>query len=89
MRIVYTSILNPWDPRHGGGQRAVDELARAMAGRGHEVDVVYTGIGRAPTADLPYRTHVLPHHERLYLNPLQFARFLRRLKLRGGVDVPG
>lgn len=85
MKVVYTSILNPWDPRHGGGQRAVDELARAMAGRDHEVDVVYSGIGGVLASDLPYRTHLLRHHERLYLNPLVFARFLRRLKLTEGV----
>src|SRR5712691_3536372 len=85
MRIVYTSVLNPWDSRHGGGQRAVDELARAMARRGHEVDVVYSGMSRAPAIDLPYRVHVLPHHERLYLNSLQFARAVRRLRLAGGI----
>ncbi len=85
MKIVFTSVLNPWDPRHGGGQRAVDELARAMAARGHEIDVVYSGMGPIPTIGLPYRAHLLPHRERLYLNPLEFAWFLRRRKLGGSV----
>jgi len=85
VRIVYTSVLNPWDPRHGGGQRAVHALACAMADRGHEVDVVYSGIGTIPARELPYRAHVLPHHERLYLNPLEFARLVRRQKLASGI----
>ena len=45
MNIVYTSILSPWDPRHGGGQRIVHELASAMIERGHDVDVVYSSAG--------------------------------------------
>jgi glycosyltransferase involved in cell wall biosynthesis len=85
MRIVYTSVLNPWDPRHGGGQRAVHELACAMAGLGHEIDVVYSGIGSVPTTDLPYRAYVLPHREHLYFNPLEFWRFLSRRKLEGEI----
>jgi glycosyltransferase involved in cell wall biosynthesis len=85
VRIVYTSVLNPWDPRHGGGQRIVHELASAMAGRGHEVDVVYSGIGPVPFGSLPYRAHLIAHHERLYLNPIEFARFLRRTRLADGI----
>jgi len=56
-----------------------------MAGRGHDVDVVYSGIGAIPYDDLPYRAHMLPHHERLYLNPLEFARLVRREELAGGI----
>lgn len=85
MRIVYTSVLNPWDPRQGGGQRAVHDLACAMADRGHEVHVVYSGIGPIVVDDLPYRAHVVPHHERLYLNPLEFARLIGRRELAGAI----
>jgi glycosyltransferase involved in cell wall biosynthesis len=85
VKVIYTSILNPWDSRHGGGQRVVHDLASAMVDRGHEVDVVYSGKGAIPPKDLPYRAHLVPHHERLYLNPLEFLWFLSRRKLEGGV----
>ena len=85
MNIVYTSILNPWDVRHGGGQRIVHELACAMIGRGHDVDVVYSSAGRIAPGRLPYRVHFVPHHERLYLNPLEFVRLLWRRRARSGI----
>lgn len=85
MRIVYTSILNQWDPRHGGGQRIVHELASAMVARGHDVDVIYSGGGPIPDGRLPYTAHVVRHHERLYLNPVEFARFVLGKRLARGV----
>lgn len=75
MRIIFTTVHSPWDPRHGGGQRVVHELASTMARRGHEVEVVYSGVGVRPPAELPYVTHIVRHRERLYLNPLEFAKF--------------
>jgi glycosyltransferase involved in cell wall biosynthesis len=77
MRITYTSILNPWDQRSGGGQCSAHDLAVAMAHRGHDVRFIYSGSrSEVPTGDLPYRAVVVPHHERLYLNPLEFLRAL-------------
>src|SRR5256885_6409361 len=74
MRLTYTSILHQWDPRHGGGQRNVHDLAVAMAERGHTVSVLCSASTVVPPGGLPYRTVVVPHHERLYLNPLEFRR---------------
>lgn len=85
MNIVYTSILSPWDARHGGGQRIVHELACAMMRRGHDVDVVYSSAERIAPGRLPYRVHFVPHHERLYVNPLEFVRFLWRRRPRNGI----
>jgi len=85
MNIVYTSILSPWDPRHGGGQRIVHELASAMIERGHDVDVVYSTAGTIEPGRLPYRVHFVPHHERLYVNPLEFVRLLWRRRPRSGI----
>jgi len=49
-----------------------------MVARGHDVDVVYSGVGAISARQLPYTVHMVPHHERLYLNPLEFARFVWR-----------
>lgn len=56
-----------------------------MVARGHDVDVIYSGIGSIPVGQLPYRAHVVPHHERLYLNPLEFARFVWGQRLAQGI----
>ncbi|MCP4603766.1 MAG: glycosyltransferase family 4 protein [Proteobacteria bacterium] len=42
MRIVLTVNFSPWSSYSGGGQRSTHQLALEMAGRGHEVTVVYT-----------------------------------------------
>jgi glycogen(starch) synthase len=52
-----------------------------MAARGHDVDVIYSGDGPISITQLPYKAHFVRHHERLYLNPLEFARFIWRRKL--------
>jgi glycosyltransferase involved in cell wall biosynthesis len=85
VRVVYTCVLSPWDPRHGGGQWCVHELACALARRGHDVEVVYSGSKDIPFSDLPYRAHVLSHRERLYLNPLEFANFLKGYERREAI----
>lgn len=57
MRVILTVNFSPWSPYSGGGQRSTHNLATALAGRGHEVTVVYT---RPPwehfdvPRDLPY-----------------------------------
>jgi len=77
MRIIITSLLSPWDARHGDGQFSTDNMAAALCRRGHAVTLIHTsGGGICPDgvpADLPYRAEFLPHHERLYLIPLDFS----------------
>lgn len=89
MRIIMTSLLSPWDPRHGGGQLCTHNLAVALCGRGHAVTVIYTSEAGARPADipgdLPYEAEFLPHHGRLYVIPRDFAKRLR--KPNGGVHV--
>jgi glycosyltransferase involved in cell wall biosynthesis len=57
MRVILTVNFSPWSPYSGGGQRSTHNLATALAGRGHDVTVVYT---RPPwerftvPRDLPY-----------------------------------
>jgi glycosyltransferase involved in cell wall biosynthesis len=85
VNILYTSLLSPWDQRHGGGQVGVHELATAMAGRGHDVAVLYSANTPTSATSLPYRAHFLKHHERLYLNPIEFARFVAVSGPRRGV----
>ncbi len=74
LRIVQTSVLSPWDNRHGGGQLSTHDLAGALSARGHEVTVIFTGLPSDVPGDLPYVAVFLPHRERLYLNPVHMAR---------------
>lgn len=60
MRIILTIDYSPWSRYSGGAQRSTDRLARALAARGHRVDVVFTRPPweRPPTpTDLPYHLH--------------------------------
>jgi glycosyltransferase involved in cell wall biosynthesis len=50
MRCVLTTNYSPWSRYSGGGQRSTHNLARALAGRGHSVCVVYT---KAPWERVP------------------------------------
>jgi glycosyltransferase involved in cell wall biosynthesis len=50
MRCVLTANYSPWSRYSGGGQRSTHNLARALAGRGHSVCVVYT---KAPWEHVP------------------------------------
>ncbi len=78
MKIIQSSILNPWDPRHGGGQRSVHDLANALGALGHDVTVIYSGTEPRDVSGVRYEMIFLRHHERLYLNPLAFANVARR-----------
>jgi glycosyltransferase involved in cell wall biosynthesis len=42
MRVILTVNFSPWSRYSGGGQRSTHNLARALARRGHAVQVVYT-----------------------------------------------
>jgi len=60
LRIFLTVDYSPWSAYSGGAQRSTDRLARALAARGHHVDVLYTRAlwERFPTPqDLPYHLH--------------------------------
>ena len=74
MKILLTSVLNPWESGHGGGQVLTHDLAAALARRGHEITVGYST--RDPSvipAGLPYATDNVRHTERVYLTPLKRA----------------
>ena len=65
MNIIMTTHYSPWSPYYGGGQHSTHNLASALAGRGHDVSVVYTKPPWetiATPSDLPYtiRWAVLP-----------------------------
>ena len=86
MRVLQTTVSNPWEPDHGGGQLSVHDLSAALARGGHDVAVGFTAGPRArPPAELPYRTWFLPRRERLYLIPVAF--YLRLRRIRGEIDV--
>jgi glycosyltransferase involved in cell wall biosynthesis len=58
MRIFLTCNYSPWSAYSGGGQRSTHYLGSALAGRGHDVTVVFTKtpwdrVEAPPT--LPYR----------------------------------
>jgi len=53
LRIVLTNFRSPWDAGAGGGQAATDDLARALAARGHDVRAIYPG--RPVSAPYPVR----------------------------------
>src|SRR4029450_7920773 len=58
MRIVLTCNYSPWSAYSGGGQRWTNDLASALAHRGHAVTVVFTKTPWdhvRPPASLPYR----------------------------------
>lgn len=65
MHLILTTNFSPWSAYSGGGQRSTHNLATALAGRGHEVEVIFT---RPPweevevPGDLPYAVHwaILP-----------------------------
>jgi glycosyltransferase involved in cell wall biosynthesis len=58
MRIFLTCNYSPWSAYSGGGQRSTHYLGSALAGRGHDVTVVFTktpwDLVQPPPA-LPYR----------------------------------
>lgn len=83
-----TSVLNPWDGRHGGGQIVVDRLAESLQAGGTDVSVIYSSREgkRPPTApSTSYEMSFVRHHDRLYLHPPAFAHALRGFA--GDVDV--
>jgi len=58
MRIFLTCNYSPWSAYSGGGQRSTHYLGSALAGRGHDVTVVFTKTPWdlvAPPPSLPYR----------------------------------
>jgi glycosyltransferase involved in cell wall biosynthesis len=57
MRIILTCNYSPWSAYSGGGQQSTDELASALAQRGHRVTVVFTRTPWErvrPPSPLPY-----------------------------------
>jgi|HubBroStandDraft_6_1064221.scaffolds.fasta_scaffold179852_2 glycosyltransferase involved in cell wall biosynthesis len=56
-----------------------------MVARGHDVGVIYSGVVPTVVGQLPYRAHIVPHHERLYLNPVECARFVWGMKVARGI----
>ena len=97
IRVVLTVDYSPWSPYSGGAQRSTDRLARALAARGHRVDVIYTRPPweRFPAPqDLPYALHwaalpALRSHRAAPLRPLS-GLAVRRLvdRLLAGPDPP-
>jgi glycosyltransferase involved in cell wall biosynthesis len=58
VRIILTCNYSPWSSYSGGGQRSTHNLALALAGRGHDVTVVFTRPPWErvnPPSNLPYR----------------------------------
>lgn len=79
MRILLTSVLNPWEAGHGGGQLSTHNLAVALSGLGHHVTVAYSARDlSAVPVDLPYETETVAHTERIYFAPLKWALRLAR-----------
>src|SRR5215510_1568489 len=68
MRIFLTCNYSPWSAYSGGGQRSTHYLGSALAGRGHDVTVVFTKTPWdrvEPPSSLPYRLRwaVLPDYK--------------------------
>src|SRR5262245_16414747 len=68
MRIFLTCNYSPWSAYSGGGQRSTHYLGSALAGRGHDITVVFTKTPWdrvEPPPSLPYRLRwaVLPDYK--------------------------
>src|SRR5262245_55140286 len=76
MRIFLTCNYSPWSAYSGGGQRSTHYLGSALAGRGHDVTVVFTKTPWdrvEPPSSLPYRLRwaVLPDYKSHISAPLR------------------
>lgn len=98
MRCILTVNFSPWSRYSGGGQRSTHNLARALARRGHAVQVVYTKPPweQVPLPDaLPYEVvwatlPALRSRSSALLRsttPWFVARAVDRLLRRGGAAV--
>jgi glycosyltransferase involved in cell wall biosynthesis len=83
LRIVLTNFRSPWDVGAGGGQAATDDLARALASRGHDVQAIYPG--RAASA--PYRVCWVAPSTRPGVVAARIARAARRVLSASACDV--
>lgn len=98
MRLVLTCNYSPWSAYSGGGQRSTHYLGSALAGRGHDVTVVFTKTPWdrvEPPPSLPYRLRwaALPDYQSHIGAPLRVltawtvAGVIRRELAHGEVAV--
>jgi len=83
LRIVLTNFRSPWHAGAGGGQAATDDLARALAARGHDVQAIYPG--RPVSA--PYKVCWVAPSVRPVVVAARVARAARRVLSRSACDV--
>jgi glycosyltransferase involved in cell wall biosynthesis len=86
LRIVLTNFRSPWDAGAGGGQAATDDLARALAARGHDVQAIYPGHPGRP-ASAPYRVCWVSPSARPGVVAARIARAARRVLAVSSCDV--
>jgi glycosyltransferase involved in cell wall biosynthesis len=83
LKIVLTNLRSPWDAGAGGGQAATDDLARALAARGHDVQAIYPGR----PASAPYPVCWVPPSPRPGVVAARVARAARRVLSGSACDV--
>jgi glycosyltransferase involved in cell wall biosynthesis len=83
LKIVLTNFRSPWDTGAGGGQAATDDLARALAARGHDVQAIYPGR----PASAPYRVWWVAPSARPAVVAARIARAARRVLSGSSCDV--
>jgi len=83
LKIVLTNFRSPWDAGAGGGQAATDDLARALAARGHDVQAIYPGR----PASAPYRVCWVAPSARPGVVAARVARAARRVLSGSTCDV--
>jgi glycosyltransferase involved in cell wall biosynthesis len=74
MRILHVVPTYLPARRYGGPIVAVHGLCKALAARGHEVDVYTTNVDGAQTLDVPVATPVSIDHVRVHYFPSTFRR---------------